>query len=68
VGKKTVIRAIGVMTFDDGGKVVGMKAFHGPSNVLERPRPLRGASEARAQARGGASAGHPHLLSASSST
>jgi hypothetical protein len=35
VGKKTVIWAIGVMTFDDGSKVVGMKAFHGPSDVLE---------------------------------
>jgi hypothetical protein len=68
VGKKTVIRAIGVMTFDDGGKIIDMKAFHGPSDVLERPRPLHGALEARAQARGGASAGLPHLLSASSST
>lgn len=30
--KESVIQAIDVMTFDDTGKIVDMKAFHGPSN------------------------------------
>jgi steroid delta-isomerase len=34
-GKKSIIRAIDVMTFDDSGKIVDMKAYHGPSDVLE---------------------------------
>jgi hypothetical protein len=34
-GKKTIIRAIDVMTFDDSGKIIDMKAYHGPSDVLE---------------------------------
>ena len=32
-GKRTVIRAIDVMTFDDAGRIVDMKAYHGPSDV-----------------------------------
>lgn len=32
-GKKTIIRAIDVMTFGDSGKIVDMKAYHGPSDV-----------------------------------
>ena len=34
-GKRTVIRAIDVMTFNDSGKIIDMKAFHGPSDVKE---------------------------------
>ena len=32
-GRKTVIRAIDVMTFNDSGRIVDMKAFHVPSDV-----------------------------------
>lgn len=32
-GKKTQIQAIDVMTFNDEGKIIDMKAYHGPSNV-----------------------------------
>lgn len=34
-GKRSVIRAIDVMTFDDAGKIIDMKAYHGPSDVVE---------------------------------
>lgn len=30
---RTIIRAIDVMTFDDDGKIVDMKAYHGPGDV-----------------------------------
>lgn len=33
-GKPTCIRAIDVMEFDDTGKIIGMKAFHGPGDVV----------------------------------
>lgn len=32
-GKRSVIRAIDVMTFNASGKIVDMKAYHGPSDV-----------------------------------
>ena len=32
--KATVIRAIDVMTFDADGKVIDMKAYHGPGDVI----------------------------------
>lgn len=35
-GEKKIIQAIDVMTFDDSGKIIDMKAFHGPSNASER--------------------------------
>lgn len=34
-GKDICIRAIDVMTFNDSGKVVDMKAYHGPDDVEE---------------------------------
>lgn len=34
-GKKVLIQAIDVMSFDDSGKIIDMKAYHGPSNVSE---------------------------------
>jgi len=34
-GKIVLIQAIDVMTFDESGKIIDMKAFHGPSNVLK---------------------------------
>ena len=34
-GTATLIRAIDVMTFDDSGKIVDMKAYHGPGDVSE---------------------------------
>ncbi len=33
-GRSIVIRVIDVMTFDDGGKIVDMKAYHGPGDVI----------------------------------
>ncbi len=33
-GKKSQIQAIDVMTFNDEGKIIDMKAYHGPSNVI----------------------------------
>lgn len=32
-GMPTVIRVIDVMTFDESGKIVDMKAYHGPGDV-----------------------------------
>ena len=32
-GKKVLIQEIDVMSFDDSGKIIDMKAYHGPSNV-----------------------------------
>lgn len=32
-GKEVLIQAIDVMTFNDSGKIIDMKAYHGPSNV-----------------------------------
>lgn len=34
-GTRTLIRAIDVMTFDDAGKIVDMKAYHGPGDASE---------------------------------
>src|SRR5690625_2259365 len=34
-GKIVLIQAIDVMTFDESGKIIDMKAYHGPSNVLK---------------------------------
>lgn len=33
-GRSMLIRAIDVMTFDDDGKIVDMKAYHGPGDVV----------------------------------
>lgn len=33
-GQKMVIRAIDVMTFDDDGKVIDMKAYYGPGDII----------------------------------
>lgn len=35
-GQKSTIRAIDVMTFDEAGKIVDMKAYHGPSDASAR--------------------------------
>jgi len=35
-GQKIRIQAIDVMTFNDSGKITEMKAYHGPSNVIEK--------------------------------
>jgi steroid delta-isomerase len=32
-GHPLLIRAIDVMTFDDAGKIIDMKAYHGPGDV-----------------------------------
>lgn len=32
-GNQSVIRTIDVMTFDDSGKIIDMKAYHGPDDV-----------------------------------
>ena len=32
-GRPMLIRAIDVMTFDDAGKIIDMKAYHGPGDV-----------------------------------
>lgn len=32
-GRPMLIQAIDVMTFDASGKIIDMKAYHGPSNV-----------------------------------
>lgn len=32
-GKVVLIQAIDVMTFNDSGEIIDMKAYHGPSNV-----------------------------------
>lgn len=34
-GERTLIRAIDVMTFDESGRIVEMKAYHGPGDVSE---------------------------------
>lgn len=33
-GEKVIIQAIDVMRFSGDGKIIDMKAYHGPSNVL----------------------------------
>mgnify|MGYP002712985595 CR=1 FL=1 len=33
-GRPVLIRAIDVMTFDDAGKIIDMKAYHGPGDVI----------------------------------
>lgn len=33
-GKKVITQAIDVMTFNDSGKIIDMKAYHGPSDIL----------------------------------
>lgn len=33
-GQPVVIRAIDVMTFDESGKIVDMKAYHGPGDMV----------------------------------
>lgn len=32
-GKRTLIQTIDVMTFDESGKIVDMKAYHGPGDA-----------------------------------